>query len=82
MMTFGQEGFNEVLVGTDVRTSRSSWNMGNIIGPLESLLIGNKCGMINGITARVTPDFVVPLTCKAAGNDYTDDCAKHETTDA
>jgi hypothetical protein len=79
LSTFGQEGFYEVLVGTHVGTGGDGGWVGNRLNPLESLLIGNEGGLVNGISARVTPDFVVLMTGEAARNDYTEDCTKHET---
>lgn len=79
LRTFGQEGFDKVLIGTHVRTGGDGGRVGNRLNPLESLLVGNKGGLVDGIRARVTPDFAVSMTGEAARNDYTDDCTKHET---
>lgn len=78
-MTFRQEGFDKVLVGTHVGTGGGGGREWNIVGPLESLLSGNKGGLVNGISARVAPDFVVSMTGEAARDDYAEDCTKHET---
>jgi len=74
----GQEWFDEVLAGTNIGTwcTRTLWRS---VGPLESHLIGDVGGILDGISARTAPDFVVSVAGEEACDDDADDCAEGET---
>jgi len=50
----------------------------NSLVPLESRLIGDIGGVVNGISARAAPDFAVLMAHKEACDDDTNDCTEHE----
>lgn len=77
----GQEWFNKVLVGTNIRSWCAS-GVRNRLCPLESRLIGDVGGMVNRIGARAAPDFVISIAHKVACDDDADDCTEHEATNA
>jgi len=74
----GHERFNKVLVGTDIRSWCGS-SMRNSLVPLESGLIGDIGGVVNGVAARAAPDFAVSMAGKEACDNNTDDCTEQET---
>ena len=76
-----QERFDKILIGTQIRSWYARAGRDSF-APLESHLIGDVGGVLNGVGARTTPDFVVSVSDKEACDDDPDDCAEHETTNA
>ena len=74
----GHERFNKVLVSTDIR-SRCGTGMRSSLVPLESGLIGDVGGVVNGVAARAAPDFAVSMAHKEACDNNTDYCTEQET---
>ena len=73
----GQEWFDKVLAGTHIR----SWcgTLRSALVPLDSNLI-DVGGVLDRISARTAPDFVVSMARKEACDDDPDDCTKYKTT--
>jgi hypothetical protein len=79
-MALGQEWFDKVVVSHI--WSRRGGTVRSTLGPLESVLGVHIGAIIHRVSARVAPDFVVSTTGEEACDDYTDDCANHEGTNA
>ena len=76
-----QERFDEILIGAQIRSWYARRGRSSFI-PLESHLSGDVGGVLNGVSARAAPDFVVSMSDKETCDDDPDDRAEHETTNA